>query len=187
MILLVLVLVGGVLGAGYAWSQRQYYVAADGPQVAIFKGVQVDLPGIELSSLHEVDDLKVDELSPFNQDKVEAGIVADDLADAERIVQNLADDVADCPEPDTSDGGSSTATSPGEPTATGSAEPRSSGEEGGRRPGDRAGDRSGDRPGDRRASGSTATPAPDSTPSPTASPTGSPTPSPQDECPDGVS
>lgn len=84
-----LALVVAVLTGGYLWSQQQYYVANDGPQVAIFRGVQMDLPGIELSKPYEVDDLKVDDLPPFNQRQVEDGIVADDLEDARRIVENL--------------------------------------------------------------------------------------------------
>ena len=84
-----LVLAAALLTGGYLWSQQQYYVAEDGPQVAIYRGVQLDLPGIDLSSTYEVDDLKVADLSEFNQTKVEDGIVADDLEDARRIVQNL--------------------------------------------------------------------------------------------------
>ena len=88
-VLTLLAVVAAVLAGGYYWSQQQYYVADDGPQVAIYKGVQLDLPWIELSSTYEVDDLKVSDLSPFNQQKVEEGIVADDLEDARRIVETL--------------------------------------------------------------------------------------------------
>ena len=101
-----LALVGAVLTGGYLWSQQQYYVAADGPQVAIFRGVQMELPGVELSRPYEVDDLKLDELPPFNQKQVEDGIVADDLQDARRIVENLneqADEPADEPSDTPSD------------------------------------------------------------------------------------
>ena len=90
--LVLLLLVAGVLTAGYVWSQNQYYVAADGPQVAIYKGVQLDLPGIDLSSTYETDALKVSELPPFNQQQVQDGIVANDLSDARRIVANLEDE-----------------------------------------------------------------------------------------------
>ena len=99
LVLALLVLAAAVLTGGYLWSQQQYYVAADGPQVAIYRGVQLDLPGIELSSTYEVDNLKVSELSEFNQTKVEDGIVADDLEDARRIVQDLGERAGE-PEPD---------------------------------------------------------------------------------------
>lgn len=90
--IVLLLLVGGALAAGYAWTQNQYYVAADGPQVAIFKGVQMDLPGLDLSDPYETDSLKVSDLPPFNQQQVQDGIVADDLEDARRIVANLEDE-----------------------------------------------------------------------------------------------
>jgi PPM family protein phosphatase len=91
-LLLVLVPVLLLVGAavfGYVWSQNQYYVAPDGDQVAIYQGVQMDLPLIELSSLHQTTDVTVAELPCFDQEQVEAGIVASDLAAAERTVANL--------------------------------------------------------------------------------------------------
>ena len=38
--------------AAYSWTQSQYYVAADGDYVAIYQGIQADLPGLTLSTLH---------------------------------------------------------------------------------------------------------------------------------------
>lgn len=97
LVLLALLVLGLVLAGAYSWSQKQYYVAADGPYVAIYRGVQTDLPGIELSEVYEPsDNLKIDALSSVNQSKVESGIVADDLSDARRIIENLADQVEEC-------------------------------------------------------------------------------------------
>lgn len=97
---LVLLVLAGVLGAGYAWSQTQYYVAADGDRVAIYRGVQVDVPGVDLSHPVEVvDGLTVASLPPAFQEQVSAGIVADDLSDARRIVADLTDQVAPCSSP----------------------------------------------------------------------------------------
>lgn len=102
-ILLVPLLVLGALAAGaYDWSQKQYYVAADGPYVAVYRGVQLDLPGIDLSSLDETSTVRIEDLSEFNQQKVEDGIVADNRDDAQRILDNLAETVPaedDCEEP----------------------------------------------------------------------------------------
>jgi protein phosphatase len=107
LVLVVLLLLGGATTAAYAWSQQQFYVAADGPQVAIFKGVQVDLPGVTLSRPFEVDELRVEDLPAFRQTEIEEGKVADDLEDARRIVSELrdeaaaeeADRLAECPDP----------------------------------------------------------------------------------------
>ncbi len=129
--LLALLVVLGVTSAAYAWSQQQFYVAADGPQVAIYKGVQVDLPGIELSRPYEVDRLRVEQLPAFRQEEIADGKVADDLADARRIIDELADEAEaeaqaqaetgadpDCPEP------SPTRSAAGSPQAAGDAPAR---------------------------------------------------------------
>ena len=41
------ILVAIVAIAGYKWSQSQYYVADDGDEVAIFRGVEANVPGIQ--------------------------------------------------------------------------------------------------------------------------------------------
>jgi serine/threonine protein phosphatase PrpC len=102
MVLLPLLLLAGAAYAGYSWSQKQYYVAADGPQVAVYKGVQMDLPGIALSEIHETSPLQLDDLTEYNRRLVEEGIVADSLDDARDIVANLEEDARekaqqDCP------------------------------------------------------------------------------------------
>ena len=84
-----LLIAGAVLGA-YQWSQNQYYVAADGTQVAIYRGVPLELPGVELSSVYEAKSLQVDELRPADQDSVADGIEARSLSHAEEIVDELA-------------------------------------------------------------------------------------------------
>jgi Icc-related predicted phosphoesterase len=89
-----LILLAGGIVFGYVWSQNQYYVAADGDQVAIYQGVQMDLPLVSLSSVHQGSDVVVAELPCFDQEQVQAGIVANDLTAAERIVTNLEDQAA---------------------------------------------------------------------------------------------
>jgi serine/threonine protein phosphatase PrpC len=94
LVLVPLILLAGGIVFGYVWSQNQYYVAADGDQVAIYQGVQMDLPLVSLSSLHQGSDVVVAELPCFDQEQVQAGIEAGDLAAAERIVTNLEEQAA---------------------------------------------------------------------------------------------
>lgn len=94
LVLVPLILLAGGIVFGYIWSQNQYYVAADGDQVAIYQGVQMDLPLVDLSSLHQGSDVVVAELPCFDQEQVQAGIEAGDLAAAERIVANLEEQAA---------------------------------------------------------------------------------------------
>lgn len=103
-LLLLILLLLGAGAAAYSWSQQQYYVAADGPQVAIYQGVQMDLPGLALSKVHEASSLQVADLTEYNQRLVEEGIVADSLTDALEILTNLEDDARqkaedECPSP----------------------------------------------------------------------------------------
>jgi hypothetical protein len=89
---MVLVLLLGVVwvaaASAYWWSQQQYYVGEEDGRVAIFRGVD-GIPG--LSSVHRTSDVAVEDLPEGPRDDVADGIGADDYADAERIVQNLAD------------------------------------------------------------------------------------------------
>ncbi len=94
LVLVPLILLAGGIVFGYIWSQNQYYVAAAGDRVAIYQGVQMDLPLVSLSSVHQDSDVVVAELPCFDQEQVQAGIVAGDLTAAERIVTNLEERAA---------------------------------------------------------------------------------------------
>ena len=87
----------GVLGlawmagvVAWTWSQHQYYVGEQDGVVTVFRGVNADVPGIDLSHAYETSDVRVDQLSPFNAGQVEQGIGASSVYDAERTVQRLA-------------------------------------------------------------------------------------------------
>ena len=47
------ILVAIIAIAGYRWSQSQFYVADDGDDVAIFRGVEADVPGIQMHHVEE--------------------------------------------------------------------------------------------------------------------------------------
>lgn len=102
-LLAVLVLVVGLAGSGaYAWTQRQYYVSTDGDRVAIYQGLDADLPGLTLSELHETSEITLASLPEYRAAQVRDGISADDLEDARRIVHNIGDLARPCPEPEPS-------------------------------------------------------------------------------------
>lgn len=89
----VLVVVALILAAGgawaYSWSQKQYFVAAEDGKVAIFKGVQADIPGITLQHLEQTTDVELSTLPEFRRQQVEAGIEASSRADAQKTVDEL--------------------------------------------------------------------------------------------------
>jgi PPM family protein phosphatase len=95
-------LVVAAFGA-YSWSQDQYYVSAHRERVAIFRGVQADLPGVTLYHVHDVSDVPMAALRSYTAAKVREGIGANDLDDAERIVENIRTDfTVPCPTPEPS-------------------------------------------------------------------------------------
>lgn len=97
--LLIGLLVGAVVG-WYTWSQQQYFVATtpgtSGDVVAVFQGPTEPLFGIDLSQLVETSTVAVDELPEFEQEQVDAAIVASSLESAREIVQRLEDEALRC-------------------------------------------------------------------------------------------
>ena len=91
LVLLVLAAILSAAGyAGYKWTQTQYYVGVDGDNVAIYRGVDVDLPGINLNSVEQVSSVKMDSLPGYSRERVSSGIAATSLADARAILADLA-------------------------------------------------------------------------------------------------
>jgi PPM family protein phosphatase len=89
--------VAGLLGlawmagvVAWSWSQHQYYVGEQDGVVTIYRGVNADVPGIDLSHAYETSNVRLDQLSTFNAGQVQQGIGASSLYDAERTVQRLA-------------------------------------------------------------------------------------------------
>ena len=89
------VLVIGVLVTagilGYQFTQRHYFVGEQDGRVAIFQGVQQDIGPIKLSHVFTTTTIELDELPAYRRDIVQATINADNLADAQRIVEQLSD------------------------------------------------------------------------------------------------
>lgn len=99
-VLVVLAILLWVLGTlAFRWTQDQYYVAADGPNVAIFKGVQADVPGVRLNQLYEETRVTLASLPDYRADQVRSGISAETLTDAHNIVSRLTGLARVCPTP----------------------------------------------------------------------------------------
>jgi PPM family protein phosphatase len=74
----------------WSWTQQQYYVGQYGGKVTIFRGVDAQLPGLDLSSPYETTDIVVTDLAPYDQDTVREGIGVGDLTAAHDAVANLS-------------------------------------------------------------------------------------------------
>lgn len=93
-LLAVAVVVGLVWIAGaaaWSWSQAQFYVSQDDGRVAIFRGVDASLPGLELNHVHSTSDVEVASLCQIDRDRVADGVSVADLEAAEALVQQLAE------------------------------------------------------------------------------------------------
>lgn len=84
--LLVLVAAAVVL---YRASQSQYFVGVSNDHVAIYRGVDADLPLIPLNSVAQETDIPLSALTSVNRDLVIDGIEARDRADADATVARL--------------------------------------------------------------------------------------------------
>jgi serine/threonine protein phosphatase PrpC len=80
-----------IAAAAWSWSQHQYYVGEQDGVVTIFRGVQADVPGFDLSHAYETTNLRVAQLDTTSARSVQQGLGAGSLLDAERTVQRLAD------------------------------------------------------------------------------------------------
>jgi serine/threonine protein phosphatase PrpC len=88
----VLVIAGGIVGAGfgaYQWTQTRYFVGENDGVVAIFRGVPENVGPFELSSLYEESTIEIDDLLLFEQERLEAAIPAESLEDARDILDRL--------------------------------------------------------------------------------------------------
>ncbi|WP_082534143.1 PP2C family serine/threonine-protein phosphatase [Marmoricola sp. Leaf446] len=84
--------------AAYRWTQDQYYVGEDAQTVAIYRGIEADVPGLSTHRVQEPSELRLDDLPDAYAREVSEGISASSLADARDIVQRLERRVT-CPDP----------------------------------------------------------------------------------------
>ena len=85
----VVVLLAVGAAAGYSWTQRQYYVGVANDGVAIYRGIEGSLAGVDLSHVEEPVSLPLSALSEFERKRVEDGIPAGSLDEARQIVTRL--------------------------------------------------------------------------------------------------
>ncbi len=90
----VLGLVAAGAGAGQWWTQQQYFVGQHHGVVTIYRGVNADLLGYDLSTPYEGTNLLVSELSSIDADSVTEGMDSGSLAEAKDTVTRLYEQAA---------------------------------------------------------------------------------------------
>ena len=96
-----MVVVLGLVGAGsyvgWRWTQKQFYVGTTGDHVAVFRGLNQNLAGLNLSSVYkDYPAIELKYLSQLQQDQVTNTITVDSVDAAVSKVQRLGDQAAVC-------------------------------------------------------------------------------------------
>jgi len=93
-LLLALVIGGGYLG--WRYTQDQYYVGADGADVAIFQGVNQTVVGIHLSHVYQRTTIPIAGVPSPDQGQIRATVSATNRSGALAIVGNIRKDFQNC-------------------------------------------------------------------------------------------
>ncbi|AXI78646.1 PP2C family protein-serine/threonine phosphatase [Peterkaempfera bronchialis] len=90
-------LVGGGGYVGWRWTQKQFYVGAKGDHVAVFRGLNQNFAGLDLSQVYkDYPAIELKYLSQLQQDQVNSTIAVDNVDAALAKVQKLGDQAAVC-------------------------------------------------------------------------------------------
>lgn len=99
MVLVFVLIVALVAGVGYYFGRQyidsQYYIgpSEDGRTVAIYRGIDTNIAGIELSEIHETTDIELDALDQGYRDSIENTIPLDNLDDADSRLEDMRENV----------------------------------------------------------------------------------------------
>ncbi|MBV2152799.1 PP2C family serine/threonine-protein phosphatase [Kitasatospora sp. SUK 42] len=89
-VLVTLGLLGGAGFFGYQWTQGQYYIGEDGDHVAVYQGINQNLAGLSLSSVHDsYSNIPLKWLPQDQRAHVNKTISVNSLTDARTTVQEL--------------------------------------------------------------------------------------------------
>jgi protein phosphatase len=91
-LLSVFLLVGALVVAGviaYQWTQTRYFVGVNDDVVTIYRGVPEDVWVFSLSSVYEETNITVDQLPPYQQDKVTQSYSVESLEEAREFIDRL--------------------------------------------------------------------------------------------------
>jgi PPM family protein phosphatase len=95
LVLLLVVIVGGGFAA-WSYTQRQYYVGADGGQVVIYRGINQKLAGISMSSVYKRTGIPLDQVTTDDRQLVTTTSSAGSLSAADAIVQRISQQAQAC-------------------------------------------------------------------------------------------
>jgi protein phosphatase len=89
LIVLLLILIIGGIYLGWRYTQDQYYVGADGGQVAIYQGVNQTVAGVNLSHVYQRTDIPLAQVPSPYEGQIRGTVPATSRASALAIVANV--------------------------------------------------------------------------------------------------
>jgi serine/threonine protein phosphatase PrpC len=90
LVLALLIVVAGLIFGGTWWyAQHQYYIASNGTNVEVYRGISGSFLGISFSTPIEDTHIPVDSLPAYKREAVKDGVGARSRAAAERVVDQL--------------------------------------------------------------------------------------------------
>jgi PPM family protein phosphatase len=93
-LLIVLVIGGGY--AGWRYTQDQYYVGADGSNVAVFQGINQSVAGVKLSHVYQRTNIPLASVPSPDQGQIRTTVSATSRSNALAIVANIRKDYQNC-------------------------------------------------------------------------------------------
>lgn len=97
-VVVIAAILGGIGYSAYQWSQNQYFVSDHNGTVAVFRGVQADIPGLTLQHVDQKTGIELASLTDYQRKQVEDGIEASSRKDALQTIADL-DVTAPTPKP----------------------------------------------------------------------------------------
>jgi hypothetical protein len=92
---LAILVVGGIF-AGWRYTQARYYVGEEAGHVAIFRGINQNVAGLNLSSVYQRTEIPLAAVPVTDQGAIRSTISATSLAGAQSIVGNIRSDYQTC-------------------------------------------------------------------------------------------
>jgi protein phosphatase len=96
LIVLLLILIIGGIYLGWRYTQDQYFVGADGGQVAIFQGVNQTVAGVNLSHVYQRTDIPLAQVPSPYQGQIRGTVSATSRSNALAIVANVRNQYQAC-------------------------------------------------------------------------------------------
>lgn len=78
------------LAAAWSWSQQQFFVGEHNGTIAIHRGLNTQIPFVQISHPYEVSDVPIERLSEIDAEQVTQGFEVDSLEAARTSVESIA-------------------------------------------------------------------------------------------------